>query len=194
MEQTGKTLLNSIYDNIIRDMRIVLALFYAFAVGIGMLFAYFRYAQFGINIFEYADLFDFLITPFSDYRIILFAAVSLVLAYGFIVFDSMWKRKFPRSYTIANFGLPKTPFFKFIRSAAYIFIIIFYLFVSAMTYGRVTRERVLKQPSIELRFFDDEIKEGKMIGKTKDVIFLLIDDSTTAIPTTSLVKEIRVKH
>ena len=194
MEQKEKTLLNSIYDNIIRDMRIVLALFYVFAVGIGMLFAYFRYLQFGINIFEYADLFDFLITPFSDYRIILFAAVSLVLAYGFIVFDSMWKQKFPRSYTIVNFGLPKTRFFKYYRSAASIIIIIFYLFVSAMTYGRVTRERVLKQPSVEIRFFDDEIKEGKMIGKTKDVIFLLIDDSTAAIPTTSLVKEIRVKH
>ena len=91
---------------------------------------------------------------------------SVVIAYGFIAFDSMWKRKFPRSYTIANFGLPKTPFFKFIRSATYIFIIIFYLFLSAMTYGTVTRDRVLKQPSVELRFNDASSSWRKLEGQT----------------------------
>ena len=34
-------------------------------------------------------------------------------------------------------------------------------------------EQIEKQPPIKLRFSDNEIIKGKLIGKTKDVIFLL---------------------
>lgn len=40
---------------------------------------------------------------------------------------------------------------------------------------------------------DDEIKTGKLIGKTKEIIFLLDGESVYAIPITSLVKEIKIK-
>lgn len=38
-----------------------------------------------------------------------------------------------------------------------------------------------------------EIKEGRLIGKTKDVLFLLQGDSVDAIPFTALVKRIEIK-
>ncbi len=52
----------------------------------------------------------------------------------------------------------------------------------------------MRQPPVEVRFFDDEIKEGIMLGQTKYVIFLKVDGQATAIPKTSLVKEIRKKN
>ena len=35
-------------------------------IAIGMLFTFQRYDEFGINIFEYTDVLDFLIAPFGD--------------------------------------------------------------------------------------------------------------------------------
>jgi hypothetical protein len=37
------------------------------------------------------------------------------------------------------------------------------------------------------------VKTGKLIGKTKDILFLLNNDSVEAIPITSVVKEIKIK-
>jgi hypothetical protein len=52
----------------------------------------------------------------------------------------------------------------------------------------------MDQPLTRIRFSDDEIKSGKMIGKTKDVVFLLSGDKVEAIPITSLVKEIEIRQ
>ena len=37
------------------------------------------------------------------------------------------------------------------------------------------------------------MKKGKLIGKTKDIVFLLNDDGVFAIPLTSVVKQIKIK-
>ena len=43
-----------------------------------------------------------------------------------------------------------------------------------------------------MRFSDNEVKKGIMIGKIKDVIFLLIQVKVEAIPISSSVKEIQL--
>ncbi len=40
---------------------------------------------------------------------------------------------------------------------------------------------------------DNEIKTGKLIGKTNDIIFLIKDENVYAIPISSLVREIKIK-
>ena len=47
------------YEAIIKEIQTVFALLYVIAVGIGMLFNYQKYSEFGINIFDYSDVFDF---------------------------------------------------------------------------------------------------------------------------------------
>ncbi len=67
------------------------------------------------------------------------------------------------------------------------------MYIAANIYGNISKEQILNQSSIEIRFSDNEIKKGKMIGKTKDVIFILNGEKVDAILITSLVKELEIK-
>ena len=67
------------------------------------------------------------------------------------------------------------------------------MYIAAIKYGKISKEQILNHASIEVRFSDNEIKKGKMIGKTKDVIFILSGEKVEAIPITSSVKEFEKK-
>ena len=95
------------YELLLKDFQTIITLFYLLAVGIGMLFNYQKFSAFGINIFEYADVFDFLIAPFSDYKIIVFAVFSLIVPYLLYLFDAYYKKNHSESYEKMNFGYDK---------------------------------------------------------------------------------------
>lgn len=65
---------------------------YLLMVGLGMLFNYQKYSEFGINIFEYADIFDFLIAPFEDVRIVYFSVIFLLIPFIFSGSILLWKK------------------------------------------------------------------------------------------------------
>jgi len=157
-----------------------------------MLFHFQKFSEFGINIFEYADVFDFLIAPFSDFKILLFAMASTAIVFVLMRFDIYWKEKYPKSYSKASFGLDKKHWYNSFRYLSFITGFLLYLYASADFYGKITKEQILNQPSINIKFSDNEVKQGKLIGKTKDVMFLLTDEKVQAIPITSLVKEIEI--
>lgn len=192
MNNIKNELLKSKHKVVLKEIQTVITILYVLAVGIGMLFSFQKFSEFGINIFDYADVFDFLIAPFSDLKILLFTIISMTLAYLFFRFDLLWKRKFPKSYTKMNFGLDKKIWYNTFRYFAFTLIFIFYLYMGADKYGNISKEYVLNQPSIKIRFADNEIKKGKIIGKTKDIIFLLISEQVEAIPITCSVKEIEI--
>ena len=178
------------YELMIKEIQTIISISYIVAVGIGMLFNYQKYILFGINIFDYADVFDFLISPFSDVKIISFTIVSIILASVIVYADILWKKKFPNTYSRFNFGVDKKTWFTTIRYVSTAALIVLYLVIASEFYGKVTKEEILNQSAVRIRFSDDEIKKGKMIGKTNDVIFLLNGDKVVAIPIKSLVKEI----
>ena len=192
MNKLKEELIKDPFKMVIKELQTAITVSYIMAVGIGMLFTFQKFSEFGINIFDYADVFDFLIAPFSDLKIMLFTIVSITLAYLFFRFDLLWKRKFPKSYTKLNFGWDQKTWYNSFRLFAFALILIFYLYLAADKYGNISKEQILNQPSIELRFTDNEIIEGKMIGKTKDIIFLLAGENIKAVPITSLVKEIEI--
>jgi len=181
------------YEAIIKEIQTILTLSYVIAVAIGMLFSYQKYAQFNINIFDYSDVFDFLIAPFSDFKILLFSIGSISIIFLFLLIDIFWKRKYPKSYSKASFGLDKKKWYDTFRYLTFTFGFVLYLFTAADIYGNYVRKEILNKESISIRFADNEIKTGKLIGKTKDTIFLLNGKKVKAIPITSLVKEIEVK-
>ena len=185
-------IIKNTYELLIKELQTVTTVFYILTVGIGMLFNYKKFAEFGINIFEYADVFDFLIAPFSDYKIIVFALLSMVVPYLVYLLDKFYKKNHAEAYDKMNRGWDKKIWFKQLMKFSYIFLIIFYVYISAKIYGKVSKYQIVKQSPIEVRFSDNEIKKGIMIGKTKDVVFLLIGDKVDAIPITSFVKEIQV--
>ena len=95
MKQTTERKIKNSYEIIIGELQTLISVIYISTVGIGMLFAFQKYKHFGINIFEYADVFDFLITPFSDFMVLSFSLVSLLLCSIFIKLDIYWKKNIP---------------------------------------------------------------------------------------------------
>ncbi|APQ17212.1 hypothetical protein [Maribacter hydrothermalis] len=186
-------LIKDTYELIIKEIQTVITVCYLLAVAIGMIFNYKKYAEFGINIFDYGDVFDFLIAPFSDFYIILFAAASTLFISTLFYLDYLWQKKWPKSYSKMNFGRDKKKWFKQYRMAVIAVSFITYLFLSASFYGKYTKEKITNQRDITITLVDNEIKKGKLIGKTKEIVFLLNDDGVFAIPLTSVVKQIKLK-
>ena len=182
------------YELVIKEVQTIISVSYVVAVGIGMLFNYQKYILFGINIFDYADVFDFLISHFSDVKILSFTVISILLALLIAYLDILWKKKFPEAYSRFNLGWDEKSWFTTMRVISTAILIVLYLIIASGIYGKISREEVLNQPLTRIRFSDDEIKTGKMIGKTKDVVFLLSGDKVKAIPITSLVKEIEIRQ
>lgn len=181
------------YEIVIKELQTLITLSYVIAIGMGMLFNYNKYSEFGINVFEYSNVFDFLIAPFSDLNIVLFSVSAILVVYLFIVFDAFWKKKWPKSYSFAYFGVDKKAWFEVYRNIIFGLCFIIYLFISAKSYGRYSKEKILQLPDITIKMVDNEIKTGKPIGKTNDVIFLVQGESVYVIPFTALVREIKLK-
>ncbi|WP_036150503.1 hypothetical protein [Maribacter forsetii] len=186
-------LIKDTYELIIKEIQTVITVCYLLAVGIGMIFNYKKYAEFGINIFDYGDVFDFLIAPFSDVYIILFAAASTLFISILFYLDYVWLKRWPKSYSRFNFGSDRNKWFKQYRVLMIITGLIVYLFLSADFYGMYTKKKIINQRDITITLVDNEMKKGKLIGKTKDIVFLLNDDGVFAIPLTSVVKQIKLK-
>lgn len=91
-------LIKDYYELILREIQGVLSACYVLMVGLGMLFNYYRFQAFGINIFEYADILEFLVAPFEEPSI-MFVSISVitvnVLSYRF---DVWLDRKYPKFY------------------------------------------------------------------------------------------------
>ena len=181
------------YELVIKEIQTILSISYLAIVGIGMLFNYQKYSEFDINIFYYSDIFDFLIAPFSDFYIVLFATVSLLFVSILFWLDTLWKNKWPKSYSRANFGRDKKPWYKIYRRTLFSISAILYLYFSAQFYGQYAKRKVLNSSPISILFTDNQDKSGKLIGKTKEVIFLLENENILALPISSSVKQITIK-
>lgn len=186
-------LIKDTYELIIKELQTVITISYIVTVGIGMLFNYHKYSEFGINIFDYSDIFDFLIAPFSDGAILLFALASVTIVFLFVQLDLTWEKKWPKSYSRLNFGGNKKSWYKTYRIIVFAVTFILYLFIASEYYGRYTKDKIMKRDNISIRLEDNEIRSGKLIGKTKDVIFILNNKSVYAIPISSSVKEVQIK-
>lgn len=186
-------LIKDAYELIIKELQSVVTVGYIFMVGIGMLFNYHYYENFGVNIFEYGDVLDFLIAPFEDIIIVVFTIASLVVVWIAFYMDRYWKEKSPKWYSIVNFGIDKSKWFALYRIIGFVLIFLLYLNISAIIYGDIKSIKVEDQPAIEVRFSDNEIISGKLIGKTQGILFLLQEDHVKAIPITAMVKAYDIK-
>lgn len=186
-------LIKDTYELILKEIQTIIMLSYIIIVGIGMLFTYMKYSEFGINIFDYADIFDFLIAPFSDPRIVLFSIASTLFVFILSKFQILYQRKLPKLYSKVNFGLDKKSWFNTFKYILFTILALFYLFVSSLFYGELSKEQTLQSPQLSLTYSDNQSIKGQMIGKTANIIFLLQGEKVKAIPLNSLVKEFDVK-
>jgi cyclopropane fatty-acyl-phospholipid synthase-like methyltransferase len=185
-------LIKDSYELILKELQTVIAIFYLLLVGIGMLFTYKKYAVFGINIFEYADVFDFLIAPFQDIKII-YITLGMMIVPGIVIYlDRIWKLKRPEWYSRWNFGWDKKPWFNLFRFFSFGFLLLVFLFEGAKGYGQFKRNNLRLCPVLETVFADGSKIVGSEIGKTKEILFLMVDQGVRAVPINSTIKEIRL--
>ena len=126
------------YERVTGELSRFLPIGYLIMVIIGMIFNYFRFDMFGLNIFQYASVFDFLISPFEDMHILLFIFGSILLVLFTMKMDKLWKKHFPKSYKKWTFKWTERSWYK---PASYIFVITAYIFYGAYFYGVYTTNR-----------------------------------------------------
>jgi len=187
-------LIKDTIELIIKEIQTILSIAYICLVGIGMLFNFYYYYLFGINIFEYSDVLDFLIAPFGDLFIFIFVILSLTIVYLFYRLDSYAVKKKSKLYMMMYFGMDKKPNFDRYRMISFMVLIPLYVFIGAMYYSIYTKRKVLNSNPITIQYTDGKTITGKKIGKTKNEIFLLEGEQVKVIPYQSVVKEIDLNH
>jgi len=178
---------------LLKELQTFVTIAYLFMVGIGMLFNYQKYDEFGINIFQYADIFDFLIAPFEDFWIILFALGTLILTLIIMQIDKRWRKKSPKSYSKANFGFDKKSWFPTYRLVSYLSVFIIYLFVISILYAESVSDNINDRTPIQVKYTDNTSEKYILIGKTSSTLFLKKGSTVSIIPIDSNVKEIVIK-
>jgi ubiquinone/menaquinone biosynthesis C-methylase UbiE len=185
-------LIKDAYEVIIKELQTVLTVFYLLLVGIGMLFTHYKYSAVGINIFEYADVFDFLIAPFKDRWIIAVTIFTVSIPVGMLIIDRWWIRNYPKSYSIMNFGWDKKPWYNKYRYTAFSFLLIYFVVEGARGYGATEARKISDAAIVEVVFSNGDKLIGNEIGKTREVVFLMVEGKVRIIPIISLVKELRI--
>lgn len=174
------------------DSQTYITLGYLTIVLIGMMFDYKYYNHFDINIFEYADILDFLLAPVKNFELILFAAASLIAVLIFFQIDKLWQDRWPKSYKRFNFGMSTNALKKY-RPYIIVLSALAYLNLASEFYGDRMFKRFEEAPKeIEIVFQSDErVLKGKLIGKNADYVIMQTDDQAVkAIPVSSDVQEI----
>lgn len=152
-----------------------------------MLFSYQKYSEFGINVYDYAGVFEFLVAPFADYLIIIFTLIIFLVVYLLYRLDILWRTKHSSSYNMMTFRWDRI--WKELRQVSYSLLVILYLYVAADNYGELKRDKIIQQSEITVKYQDNTLTRGKFIGITGNFMFLLQEGEVKAIPVTALVKE-----
>lgn len=182
-------LIDDRFELIIKEFQSSISVFYLLLVGIGMLFSYSKYKQFGINIFQYSEVFDFLITPFRDLTVLGVTVFTSFLVLSVYVGDRFIKRKFPKFYSSKlNFGLMKSN-----PIIAIIISMVIYLFIFSETYGKYNKRHFTKNSkTVSIELITGETKSGKLIGKNNGYFFLMVNENVKIIPIGTAVKELTI--
>jgi hypothetical protein len=185
-------LIKDAYELILKEIQTIITILYLLMVGIGMLLNFKKYDRFGINIFEYADVFDFLVAPFEDMRIIMVSIIGLSFPIGFYWLGILLKKYLPKFYAIINFGFANKQWFRKLKLGLFSVLLLYFLVETANGYANYSKNYIHLKPSISIQFINGDLLEGKPIGKSKEVIFLYTEKKVKIIPITSVVKEIEL--
>ena len=181
-----KGIINDKFEIIIKEFQGVLSFGYAMLIILGMLFEGIYYSQFGINIFQYSGILDFLLVPFRRPTV-------LIILLGLSLF---WYLYFIKLYTFLNRRFPQFQKKVFNQDSGehsriksrMNWLVIFFI-ITTIAWGYVTskkaKEHLFKEKSNVSVYYDlkgnDAMIKGKMIGKNDLNIFLLDDGNRVQV-------------
>ncbi len=172
-----KGLVDDKFEIIIKEFQGIISFGYIILILLGMIFESIYYGQFGINIFNYSGILDFLLVPFRRPIVlgILIGVFLFIYLYFFVLFDLLQKKlpkfhkRFYGRYSEKDSNL----------KSRIIMLLAFYLIITiswAFITSKNDKEKLYVQKlntRIEYNTAGNEFIEGKMIGKNEINIFLL---------------------
>ncbi|WBL20787.1 hypothetical protein [Zunongwangia sp. HRR-M8] len=174
-------------NNYLDKIQNILYLGYIFLIFLGIINETLFYSQFGINILEYSDILDVLISPISK----LSSNVSLLIISSFVILILIAVPKMSRKLkdkkwftSFLKLDPSETNIEKKVFEGLTVFSIIFFIgiFVGA-GYGKALRlkqkieSREVKYTN-QINFLDGELLDVKLIGKNSSYVFYLIEGDT----------------
>lgn len=192
MKEEG--LIKDTFELVIKEFQLILSLAYILMISIGMAFTYQKYIAFGINIFYYADVFDFLIAPFRDFKIIYLALISLLMPFLAYQLDLWFHRKFPKWYKFLSFGWHKYAWYSKFRLLTFSILCVTLVFSSALKFGKNSAHSIKQKVPVTVYFSNGEKINVIIIGKTKEVLFVLEKDMVRAIPIGAEIKSFDISR
>ena len=188
-----------------KTIQIIVVALYGFAIIMGMIFSSAKYQAYDINIFEFADILDFLVYPFLDIKSVAYYGFLPIIIFSlFYSFDRYLLKNHPDFYS--KYLTPKF-FRKYLETSWYaqsqkitLLTIPLYLVINYFLYYDMhSNEPLLNlyQP-MTIKMQNGETKKGFLLGKVKDVIFFINVDSilnfndVSIIPYQESVTEIKI--
>lgn len=146
---------------------LLVSVLYVFASAVGMMFTYTYLVRFGINVFTYSQIGDFLLASFKEPFTWALVAVTFVAAATDVSMSRRVGRK-PRSRWIAWYGKPAYRRVSLLQ--AFIFVFIF-LFVHA--YIKAEQTYSGKGTRVELRLLERDVRYDRiLLGTTNQFLFV----------------------
>lgn len=146
---------------------------YLILVVMGMMFKNNLYSRFNINIFDFSDMSDFILAPFEDMKILLFATLSVLLIYTFVEIGNRRKKRHFITGKINEWVET------FLGKDLMTFIAIaIYVFVASQYYGGLKYKNILNNENqhITIIFEDEKLPKFEekpiLIGVSSKYTFL----------------------
>jgi hypothetical protein len=171
---------------------------YILLITIGLIFDFFYYSGFKLNVLLFVELDDLLLAPIQDIGVLLAVFAFCLFTYGLIELDIWWRANYPDTYR--KFSFSKDPFSKKSnnqRQKLFILMFVLYAFNGALYYGKWQGKRVKSGASKKIVFDIKDTPKDTMktnpiffIGKTKSYFFVY----DTATQKTTIINAGEVKQ
>lgn len=183
----------------IGEIQSILALSYLLLLLIGMINEAIYFHLFGINIFEYSVIFDFLIAPFKKIEYLMILMLTLGVSMLTFYVDLKIEKTWPRIYHWLSFGLETKTWYKSYRLLMFLFVFLFLLTTYSFLVGSEKKEQIYErtQPDLELILDGNNNRKlvGHKIGSNSSYIFLLDQQKQVRIlPIQAKVEQILLKQ
>jgi hypothetical protein len=174
------------------DKTVLITIIYLVMSAIGMVFSFFFYRNFDINILDYSQTSDFLIAAFHDPISLFFVVLTCMIVWGFFTFDKWIRAKFPKFWvTTRKWSAKNANTYLW----SYTLVLVVYVTEAAYFYGRYNARSIKKGQGqrIEIAYREAFTPASHqslpiLLGTTGEFVFVYYDQEKQAevIPTTAI--------
>lgn len=151
---------------------LLVSAFYVAASFIGMFYSWAYLRTFGVNVFNYAQLSDFLLASLKEPFTWALVAISVVL----VMLDNASSRRAERKNLSKYFRWYGSPRYRFVNNFATIMLVLVFIFAFAMNQARHTRAGEAKQ--VDVTFAEGgDTQTSALLGTTGQFVILYDADA-----------------